>query len=81
MKSFTQHIADGNLPDELEPEQLIENAPTINTLIASVNICQTSETCEVSILELNETYNSPSMASFIYGEEGDGFIVSEFEVQ
>jgi len=73
----TQLVEAGNVVSELS----IEDAPTIDDLIVSVEDCEDSTVCEVSLLQLDETYGFPSRASFSFGEEGSGFIVSEFEAQ
>lgn len=59
----------------------IDDAPTINDLFLVIEECEESSSCDVSILELEETYYSPLKATFSYASESDGFVVSEFEVQ
>jgi hypothetical protein len=73
----TQFVEAGNFEGELT----IESAPTIDDLILRVENCEESKSCEVTTLNLDETYHFPSQVYFSYGLEGDGFSVSEFEVQ
>ena len=54
-------------------------APTIDSLFADIQSCFDAAACEVIRFELDSEYPFPAEVFMSTGQEGDGFLLSNFE--